>query len=73
MFEFDTVIVSIGNYRQESIITTLNLKEAGVDNVIAKASSEVHAKLLQKIGADRVVLPEYEAGYNLSQTLIRAC
>ncbi len=71
IFEFDTVIVSIGNYLQESIITTLNLKEAGVGNVIAKASSEVHAKLLQKVGADRVVLPEYEAGCNLAQTLIR--
>ncbi|NJR31721.1 MAG: TrkA family potassium uptake protein [Chamaesiphon sp. CSU_1_12] len=71
IFEFDTVIVSIGNYLQESIITTLNLKEAGVTNVIAKASSEVHAKLLQKVGADRVVLPEYEAGCNLAQTLVR--
>jgi trk system potassium uptake protein len=71
IFEFDTVIVAIGNYLQESIITTLNLKEAGVTYVIAKASSDVHAKLLQKVGADRLVLPEYEAGCNLAQTLIK--
>jgi trk system potassium uptake protein len=71
LFEFDTVIVAIGNYLQESIITTLNLKEAGVAYVIAKASSDVHAKLLQKVGADRLVLPEYEAGCNLAQTLIK--
>jgi len=45
IFEFDTVIVAIGNYLQESIITTLNVKEAGVPTV-AKASSEVHGKLL---------------------------
>jgi trk system potassium uptake protein len=71
IFEFDTVIVAIGNYLQESIITALNLKEAGVAHVIAKASSDVHAKLLQKVGADRLVLPEYEAGCNLAQTLIK--
>jgi trk system potassium uptake protein len=71
IFEFDTAIVAIGNYLQESIITTLNLKEAGVANVIAKASSDIHAKLLQKVGADRLVLPEYEAGCNLAQTLIK--
>ena len=44
--DFDTVIVAIGNYVQESIITTLNVKEAGVANVVAKASSEIHGKLL---------------------------
>ncbi len=71
IFEFDTVIVAIGNYLQESIITTLNLKEANVSNIIAKASSDVHAKLLQKVGADRVVLPEYEAGCALAQTLTK--
>ncbi|MEN8446583.1 MAG: TrkA family potassium uptake protein, partial [Cyanobacteria bacterium J06555_13] len=37
--DFDTVIIAIGNYVQESIITTLNVKEAGVPNVVAKASS----------------------------------
>jgi trk system potassium uptake protein len=71
VFEFDTVVVAIGNYLQESIITTLNVKEAGVPNVVAKASSDVHAKLLQKVGADRVVLPEYEAGCALAQTLTK--
>jgi trk system potassium uptake protein len=71
VFEFDTAIVAIGKYIEESIITTLNLKEAGVPYVIAKASSDIHAKLLQKVGADRLVLPEYEAGCNLAQTLIK--
>ncbi|MEM7595427.1 MAG: TrkA family potassium uptake protein, partial [Cyanobacteria bacterium P01_A01_bin.83] len=62
IFEMDTVIVAIGNYLQESIITTLNVKEAGVEQVIAKASSEIHGKVLRRVGADRVVFPEYEAG-----------
>ncbi len=69
IFEFDTVIVAIGNYLQESIITTLNVKEAGVPHVVAKASSEVHGKLLQKVGADHVIYPEHEAGCALARSL----
>ncbi|HEY9851047.1 MAG TPA: TrkA family potassium uptake protein [Leptolyngbyaceae cyanobacterium] len=71
IFEFDTVIIAIGNYIQESIITTLNLKEAGVPHVVAKASSEVHVKLLKRVGADHVVYPEHEAGCALAQTLTK--
>lgn len=71
IFEMDTVIVAIGNYLQESIITTLNVKEAGVKHVVAKASSKVHGKLLKRVGADRVVFPEYEAGCALAATLTR--
>ncbi|MDJ0695161.1 TrkA family potassium uptake protein [Mastigocoleus sp. MO_188.B34] len=71
IFEFDTVIIAIGNYIQESIITTLNLKEGGVSRVIAKASSEVHSKLLRRVGADHVVFPEDEAGCALARTLTK--
>lgn len=67
--EFETVIVAIGNYLQESIITTLNLKEAGVHYVVAKASSEIHSKLLQRVGADYVVYPDHEAGCALARSL----
>jgi trk system potassium uptake protein len=71
IFEQDTVIVAIGNYIQESVITTLNLKEGGVKNVVAKASSEIHMKLLQKVGADQVVFPEHEMGCTLARALTR--
>lgn len=71
ILELDTVIVAIGNYLEESIITTLNLKEAGVKYIVAKASSETHGKLLKKVGADLVVYPEYEAGCELAYTLTK--
>ncbi|MCP2727364.1 potassium channel family protein [Limnofasciculus baicalensis] len=71
IFECDTVIVAIGNYLQESIITTLNVKEAGVPYVVAKASSEVHGKLLQRVGADHIVYPEYEAGCALARSITK--
>ena len=71
IFEFDTVIIAIGNYLQESIITTLNVKEAGVPHVVAKASSEIHGKLLQRVGADHVVYPENDAGCTLARSLTK--
>lgn len=71
VFEFDTVIVAIGNYVEESVITTMNLKEAGVPHVVAKASSEIHEKLLRKVGADHVVFPEHEMGCALARSLTK--
>lgn len=69
--EFDVVIVAIGNYLAQSIITTLNLKELGVKQVVAKASSEIHMKLLTKVGADHVVFPEREMGCELARSLTK--
>lgn len=71
ILEFDTVIVAIGNYMEESIVTTLNAKEGGVSFVVAKASSDIHGKLLHKVGADQVVFPEHEAGASLAHALTR--
>ena len=71
IYEMDTVVIAIGNYLQESIITTLNVKEAGVEYVVAKASSEVHGKLLQRVGADHVVFPEREAGCALAEAITK--
>ena len=71
ILDFDTVIIAIGNYVQESIITTLNVKEAGVPHVVAKASSEIHGKLLQRVGADLVVYPEHQMGCELARSLTR--
>lgn len=69
VFEFNTIIVAIGNYVEESVITTLNLKEGGVAHVVAKASSQIHEKLLRKVGADLVIFPEHQAGCELARSL----
>lgn len=71
ILEQETVIIAIGNFIQESIITTLNVKEGGVANVVAKASSEIHETLLRKVGADHVIFPEHEAGCNLALSLTK--
>ena len=69
--DFDTVIVAIGNYIEESVITTLNAKELGATYVVAKASSEIHEKLLKRVGADQVVFPEHAMGCVVARSLTR--
>ncbi|WP_058484862.1 potassium channel family protein [Defluviitalea phaphyphila] len=67
---FDVGVVAIGTDMQSSIMTTLLLKELGVGYVLAKAQNEIHKKVLEKIGADRIVLPEREMGVRIATNLI---
>lgn len=66
---YDCAIVAVGDDVGNSALITLNLKELGVKKVICKAKSHVHRKVLEKIGADRVVFPEHEMGVKLAQGL----
>jgi trk system potassium uptake protein TrkA len=52
-----------------SALVAMRLKEAGVPRVVCKARSHVHRRLLEKIGADRVVFPEHEMGIRVAQGL----
>lgn len=67
---FDVAVVTIGSNIQSSILVTLMVKELGVKYVIAKAQNELHAKVLYKIGADRVVFPEREMGVRVAHNLV---
>ena len=67
---FEVAVVSIGHDMQASILVTLLLKEIGIPLVIAKASSDVHGKVLKRIGADRVVYPERDMGIRLANHLV---
>lgn len=66
---FDVAIVAIGDNIQSSIMITLLLKELGINKVVAKANNEQHAKVLRKIGADRVVLPEKDMGIRVAHSI----
>ncbi|WP_319205028.1 TrkA family potassium uptake protein [uncultured Ilyobacter sp.] len=59
---FDVAFVCIGSNLQSSIIITLILQEMGVKNIIAKAVSKSHGKVLGKIGATKVIYPEEYMG-----------
>ena len=67
---FDVAVVTIGDNIQSSIMATLLVKELGVKYIIAKAQSDLHSKVLYKIGADRVVLPEKEMGVRVAHNLV---
>lgn len=67
---FDVAIITIGSDIQSSIMSTLIIKEQGVKYVVAKANNEIHAKLLLKIGADRVVFPERDMGMRVAHNLV---
>ncbi|GAE28688.1 potassium channel family protein [Halalkalibacter hemicellulosilyticus] len=64
---FEYVIVAIGDNIQSSILTTLVLKEMGVENVWVKAQNNYHHKVLDKIGADRIIHPEQDMGIRIAQ------
>jgi len=67
---FDVVVVAIGQDIQSSILTTLILKDLGVKTIVVKAQNELHGKVLEKIGADRVVYPERDMGIRVAHNLI---
>ena len=59
---FDQAIIAIGDDLQASVLCTLMLKEIGLEKVWVKARDMQHKKILEKVGADRVIQPEYEMG-----------
>lgn len=67
---FDVVIVAIGHDIQSSILITVILKELGVKYVVAKAQTELHGKVLVKVGADKVVYPERDMGVRVAHSLV---
>lgn len=66
---FDAAIVSIGANVRDSILIAVLLREMGAKSVIAKAADELHAKVLRKVGVDRVVFPERDMGQRLARSL----
>lgn len=66
---FDCCVVAVGTDMEASILITVMLKELGAQYIVAKARSAVHAKVLERVGADHVVLPESEMGCKLAQRL----
>lgn len=66
----DVVIISMASHLEESVMAVMLCKEAGVPTVIAKCAGDTHGKILSKVGADKVVLPEHESGIRLAKNLL---
>jgi len=67
---YDCAVVAIGEDLAASVLITLNLKSLGVPQVVCKARNDQQKRALEKIGADRVVIPEREMGVKLAQNLV---
>src|SRR5699024_2880933 len=67
---FEHVVIAIGENIQASILTTLILKEIGVQRITVKAQNDYHEKVLRKIGADQVVHPERDMGKRIAHSII---
>ena len=67
--ECDLVVVAIGSNIEASMMATANCKELGVPNVVAKATSELHGKILRRIGADTVVYPDRDSAHRLARAI----
>ena len=67
---FDVAVVTIGSDIQASVMSALLMREMGVKYVIAKGHSNLHAKVLYKIGADKVILPEKDMGKRVAHNLV---
>lgn len=67
---YDVAIIATGSDLEASIEATLICKDSGITQVIAKASSESHARILEKIGADYIVFPEADTAERLARSLV---
>jgi trk system potassium uptake protein TrkA len=68
--DFDAGAVMIGEDHVEAgILATATLKEVGVPKIVARATGKIHARVLERVGADRVIQPELEIGEQLARTM----
>lgn len=66
---FDCAVIAIGDDLAASVLTTMNLKELEVPYIVCKAHDATHRRVLEKLGVDRVVIPEQEHGERMARSL----
>lgn len=67
--KMDGAVIAIGENMEANVMATILVKEMGVPYVVAKAETDVQAKVLEKIGADKVVFPEKDMGARLAKLM----
>ncbi|WP_068718670.1 potassium channel family protein [Vibrio tritonius] len=68
--EYDMVMVSIGENVNSSMLATLVIKDLGAKSVWVKANDKAHVKILQKIGADHIIMPERDMGVRVARKML---
>lgn len=67
--ECDVVVVAVGSDMESSVLATLMLKEMKIAHIVAKATTDMHGKVLSRVGADRVVYPDRDMAARLARSL----
>jgi len=67
---FDGAIVAIGENLEAGVMVTILAKEMGIPYILAKAQTNLQAKVLKKVGADMIVFPEQETGIRIAHNLV---
>jgi len=67
---FDGAIIGIGRNFEASVMLSILLKEMGIPFILARAQSELHGKVLRKVGVDKVIFPEKETGVRIANNLL---
>lgn len=68
--DYDGIIIGIGDDLEAGVMATILAKEAGAKYILAKAGSDIHAKILRKVGADKAIYPEYESALRTANQLV---
>lgn len=68
--EVDVAVISIGANIEASLLIVMAVKELGVKFIVAKATTEVHGRILERLGVDRVIYPEREAAVRMAHSLV---
>jgi trk system potassium uptake protein len=68
--DVDVAVVSIGENIEASLLVVMQLLELGVDQVVAKAVTPLHGRILQKLGVKRVIFPEAEMAIRVAHSLV---
>lgn len=66
----DVVVVAMASNLEASVMAVALCKEVGVETVIVKCGNEMHQKILNRVGADKVIFPEKESGTRLAKNLL---
>lgn len=66
---FDICIIAMSSDYETSIIATVEAKRIGINNIIAKAKDDIQAMVLEKVGANRVIIPEKDMGVRLANSI----
>ncbi len=68
--DVDAAIVGAGENLEFSILATAILKKLGVPNIVARAVSDLHAQILERVGATRVIMVEEQMGEQVARSII---